>query len=398
MASSWPYAHSGLPNGSPMIRNTLGQYSSMTAPASYPSSALAAAPYSGPMHPMHSLPNTAYPYGPCRQSYPATYGQNFPDDMFQSYGLQQPSHYHQTAHESHLPSLDYLSPEISRQWTPVAVDGRQSHQYFNSDQESSSRFAQPHYSQTNISVSTGTPNAPSGPIFPGLASLKNSLPSLASHRSRTLPVPESQRTSVSHSTNNISSIPGESALPGVPQAFNYRSSIAWNAENAATETNEAASSSASSKVSGTGPTSSNSSSSPQATHKSTAFGFQAVPSSPSGRDVYYAPTSLATTMPATEGQLDQENASFHGRLSKDLKISNQHSTPGLYGYSLGSSTRNGTTSDQMIPDGTLVSGQLYTRLQEPHQSYDNLPALSGEASSHATHRTSISDLSNSRLY
>jgi len=386
MAGSWTYAHCGLPNGSPMVRNSLGQYSSMTAPASYPGSALAAAPYPGSasIHPVHSLSSATFPYGPSRQSYPTAYSHSYADDLFQNYALQQPSHYHPTAQESHLPSLDYLSPEISRQWTPVAVDGRQPQHSLDIDQESSSRLS--------TSVSAGTSNA----LFPGLGALKNYLPSFAPHRSRTLPIPESQRTSISHSTNSVSSISGESAPSGFPQALSYRSGNPWNAEKPALETSEACNGSVSST--GTGSTSINSSSSPQVSQKSTTFGFPAVPSNPSSRENYYTSANISTSAPSIEGTLDPEHATFHGRLSKDPGVSTQHPTSNHYGYSFGSSSRIGATSDQMVPDGTLMSGQLYTRLGEPQQSYENLPALSSGASSHAPYRTSISSLTNNPLY
>jgi len=369
-----------------MVRNSLGQYSSITVPASYPGSALAATPYPGStsIHPVHSLSSATFPYGPSRQSYPTAYSHSYADDLYQNYGLQQPSQYHPAAQESHLPSLDYLSPEISRQWTPVAVDGRQPQHNLDIDPESSNRLG--------TSVSTGTSNA----LFPGLGALKNYLPSFAPHRSRTLPIPESQRTSISHSTNSVSSISGESAPSGFPQALSYRSGNPWNAEKPATETIEASNGSISST--GTGSTSINSSSSPQVSQKSTTFGFQAIPSNPSNRENYYASANISTNTPSAEGSLDPEHATFHGRLSKNPGVSTQQPTSSHYGYSFGSSSRIGATSDQMVPDGTLMSGQLYTRLEEPHQSYENLPALSGGASSHTPYRTSISSLTNNPLY
>lgn len=386
MAGSWTYAHCGLTNGSPMVRNSLGQYSSMNVPASYPGSALAAAPYPGStaIHPVHTLSSATFPYGPSRQSYPTAYSHSYADDLFQNYALQQPSHYHPTAQEAHLPSLDYLSPEVSRQWTPVAVDGRQPQHNLDIDQESSSRLS--------ASVSAGTPNA----VFPGLGALKNYLPSFAPHRSRTLPMPESQRTSISHSTNSVSSISGESAPSGFPQALSYRSGNPWNADKPALETTEVCNGSISST--GTGSTSINSSSSPQVSQKSTTFGFQALPSNPSTRESYYVSANISTSTPSADGTLDPEHATFHGRLSKDTGVTTQQPTSSHYGYSFGSSSRIGATSDQMVPDGTLMSGQLYTRLEEPHQSYENLPALSGGASSHAPYRTSISSLTNNSLY
>ena len=367
--ASWTYAHSGISNSSPMIRNSLGQY-----PA-FAGSNLASTPYSGQNHPMHSLPSNPYPYGPSRQSYPAAYSHShsYSDDVFPNFGLQQTSHYHSTAQEPHLPSLDYLSPEMVRQWTPVAMDDRQPPHSLNLSHESSSRMTPAQHTQP-ISVPVGTSHASGTNLFPGLASLKNNLPSFGSHVSRTLPVPESQRTSISQSS--VSSTSGDSALAGIPQTLSYRPSIPWNAEKGAPE--EASNSSTSSTMSGNGPTSSKSSSSPQAMQKQTALGFQAAASNSSSREMYYGPSSITASMSSTGSQLDPENVTFHGRLAKDHQIANQQQTPGHYGYSLGSSTRAGTTSNQVIQEGTLMNGQIYTRLEEPQQPYENLPALSGE--------------------
>ena len=366
-----------------MVRNNLGQYSS------YPASALTTTPFPGPVHPLHSYSTTTYPYAASRQSYPAAYNHGFSDDMFQNYELQQPTPFPSTTSEPHLPSVEYITPDSSRQWTPVAVAGRQSNQSLNLDQESSSRLTQHHYAHPLAVSAAATPNTSGSVMFPGLGSLKNYLPSFASHGSRTLPVPESQRASISHGANRVSSVSGES---GIHHTLNFRPGLPWNNEKGPND--EASNSSASSTISG-GGTSGNSTS-PEATYKSTSLAFQGTEPNQSGRGTYYAPSNTATNTPSTGGQLDPETATFHTRLSQDAEVPNQQQSTRHYGYSLGNSTRNGT-NDSMISDGTLMSGQLYTRLEEPQQSYESLPALSGEAS-HASYRTSVSNLTNARLY
>lgn len=372
---SWPYSHPGLPNSSTMVRNSLGQYSS------YPgNNTLTTTSYPTPIHSLHSLSNTAYPYGPTRQSYPTAYNHGFPDDIYQTYDLQPSSNYHPAAQEAHLPALDYLSPEISRQWTPVSMNSRQSQQTLSMDQDTSGRMTQVQYSQPST-VSASIP-------FPTLGVLGASLPPFVS-RGRTLPMPDSQRSSVGHSTNSISSNSGENTTP---QTLSHRHSVAWTSEKIAND--ETSTSSASSTISGNG--SGGNSSSPQVTQKPTAMSFQTIATNPSSRDVYYGASNATTSLASAESRLDPENTTFHRRLSKAPDVSSQQQSSSHYGYSLGSSTRNGT-SDQGVANGTLMSGQLYNPLEEPQQSYENPPALSSETS-HAGYRTSVSSLTDDRLY
>lgn len=364
MEGSWPYASHGLPNS--IYRNGLSPYASMSTSTQWP----------GPMHGMHGFASTTYPYG-ARQSYPSsTYSTSLPDDMFQGYSLQQQSSgYHPPiTRDSPLPSLDYLSPEVSRQWPSVTPTlSRQAHHGISLDQENShTRLTQP---QTTSAF--------------GLGSLETNLPTFIPPRSRTLPMPDRQRTSISHS----SILSSDNPLSGASQTLSYRSSLPWM-DKGGTESNETSNSSTSS---GLDPASSNASSSPHATQKATSFSVHGIPSSSTGREIYYSPPSATTSigLPSGEDQLESENASFQGRLNREHGISNHQPSSSHYGYSLGRSTRAGA-SNHLVADGTLMNGELYTRLEpQSAQSYeDAVPALSGGPSN--AYRSPISSRSNAR--
>ena len=391
MASTWSYPHPGLVHESSMSRDTgsLGQYPSSQVPATYPGSSLATASLPASMHSVNSISGAAYPYGPSRQSYPSSYGHNFSDDVFQGYSLNQSAQFQHPAHESHLPSLEYVTPDLARQWTPVAAEVRQPPQSFGVDQDGSTRYGPLAYSHSNIAVhasDTSVPADRSG-MFPRMSNLESHLPSLIPRKSRALPVPESRRPSISHSTNAMTGVADPTASLGIPQNLGYRPSIPWSTEGSATESNEASNSSTSSTMSGRDFVASDSSSSPRATHKSAAFDPQPTPSSSSGRGSYYTPSTT-----------DSEAVSYLGRLSKGHKMGYHGADPSHYSYSLGSDMRNDTTSS-LIQEGTLVSGQQYTRLGHPDhpQSFDD-PSLHEQRDSPAPHKTSIPSTSNRRAY
>ena len=388
IASSWSYPHPAIEHGSPISRDgsSLGQYPPPQAPSSFQGSSLAAASLPASVHSVHGLSGASYPYGPSRQSFPSSYGHNFSDEIFQNYSL---------AHESHLPSLGYGAPDTSRQWAPVSAEVRQTHQNFPVDHESSNRYSQVAYSQSQNAIPADASGAVdrSG-MFPRMSTLESHLPSLIPRKSRALPVPESKRPSVGHNTNAATGVTDPNPPLGIPPSLSYRSSIHWTTEGSAMETTEASNSSTSSSMSNRDPTAGHSSSSPQATHRSAAFDLRPMPSTSSGQGSYYAPSSMATL----SSNIDSESASYLSRFPKSHKVGYQHAEPSHYGYSLGSDMRN-DANDPMISEGTLVNGQQYTRLHEADhsRSYEDL-ALPQEGNSQASHRISISSISNRRPY
>ncbi|KAL8828081.1 MAG: hypothetical protein Q9191_002798 [Dirinaria sp. TL-2023a] len=393
MASTWSYPHPGLAHGSPVSRDNggLAQYSSTQVPASYPGSSLAATSLPASMHPVSSFSGTAYPYGPSRQSYPSSYGHSFSDDMFQGYSFNQSAQFQHPSHDSQLPSLDYVNPDLARQWTPVAPGARQSSQSFSIEQEGSTRYGPLAYSHSSIAVhpDASVPADRSG-MFPRMSNLESHLPALNPRKSRALPAPASRRASISHSTNAMTGVTDPTAPLGMPQNLNYRSSIPWTTEGPAAENNEGSSSSTSSTMSGRDLVASNFSPSPQVAPKSAHFDPQPISSGSSGRASYYTPLTMTTLPP----NMDTEALS---KFSKGHKMGYHTAGTGHYGYSLGSDARNDTSP--MIPEGTLVSGQHYTSLGQsnPLHAYEER-ALSEEKSSPVPHRTSTPGTSTRRAH
>ena len=317
-----------------------------------------------------------------RQNYSTNQGW-LPEDIAETYSLSSPQ-YTMSAQESHLPSLNYTSPEMSRAWVPLPAS-RQPNQGFHMDQEGSSKYATPSYSLPSATLPTRTTGAQEGNShFPAMNAMKTSLPSYSIPGSRILPAPDSNRGSISSkSQSNAPVLIAEDASTSLSQSLSYRSAVPWNSGHTGTEAQQhSTGSSTSSTVSGTDGVSSNSSASPQIMQKPAFFDYR--PAQQDRASEYNSAYSLSSTT-SLRRHAGLDSSVFPGELSSDSILPSQDSSSSQYTYTLGNSPES--------QKGTLVNGQSYTRLQEPQhsQSLEALDHLTSQAATYSTHRTSISN-------
>ena len=317
-----------------------------------------------------------------RQNYPTNHAW-LSEDIAETYSLSSPQ-YTMSAQESHLPSLNYTSPEMSRAWVPLPAS-RQPNQGFHMDQEGSSKYAAPSYSLPSATLPTRTTGPPDGHSrFPAMNAMKTSLPNYSVPGSRILPAPDSNRGSISNKSQaNASVLMAEDAGTSLSQSLDYRSAVPWSSGHTGTEAHQnSTGSSTSSTVSGTDGVSSNSSTSPQMTQKPGFFDYRPAQQD---RASDYSSTYSLSSAASLRRHAGLDSSVFPGELPSDSLLPSQDASSSQYTYTLGNS-----------PDsqkGTLVNGQSYTRLQEPQhaQSLDVLDHLTSQAATYPTHRTSISN-------
>lgn len=380
--TSWGYQHSGILSRS---SSAISTFPAMTAPASYPGSSVAAPSYPSStslmrLHPVGNHTGISYANG-SRPPYPINYS-GFSDDMSEPYGMPElPSpQYQLQGQESHLPSVNYSSPDMSRSWIPVS-NARQAHN-FTLEPEGSSKYVNPSFPMPSAPLSTATTLASKHSHFPAMNTLETSLPTCDQIHNRVLPALGSKMASASKGHRNPSILSGDGIGTSIPTPLNYRSGTSWGTDNNGNDGNQhsVASSTSSTISNNVEDPGSNSSSSPQMSQNSTSFGYRP---GQHDRDSNYNSTYNSSTTALLERQVGLDSG-LSAELSNDHIIPGQDSSSNQYTYSLGSSTKHSA--------GTLVNGQSYMRLQEPPniQSFDNLNHL-GHTTTYHPHRASISE-------
>lgn len=304
-----------------------------------------------------------------------------PEDITDPYSLSS-TQYTVPTQDSHLPSLNYTSSEMSRGWTPIPGP-RQTQQGYHMDQEGPSKYATSSCSLPSTALMACTTGVPEGHSqFPAMNTLKSSLPSYSVHGSRILPVPESKRGSTSKNHPNASVFVAEDTATGLPQSqsLGYRPGLLWNPDHTVTDNQHSAGSSTSSAASGTEGVSSNSSSSPQMSQKPSSFGYRQVHQD-RGSD-FSSTYNMSSTAPMKR-HTGIDISGFPNEVSNDNILPSQDTSQSQYTYNLGNSAED--------PKGALVNGQSYTRLQEPQhaQSYEPVNHYTPQTSAYQKHRTSI---------
>ena len=374
---SWNYQHPGLSRNSSAVNN----FSAMTAPASYPGSSIAATSYPSTTSFVRSVPMTShaassYPSG-SRQSYPLTYT-GFSDELTDSYGMNglSSTQYNLQGQDSHLPSVNYNPPEMSRSWASIP-NSRQLQQNFTSEPDGPSRFPNSSFpfpsglAPTNPNLVSNEPTR-----FPAMNTLKVSLPRYDVNR--ILPALGS-KGSIGKALRSAPMLPTDATGISIPH---YRSSICGNTEHNGNDGNQhSAGSSTSSTMSNTEEPGSNSSSSPQLSQKPTAFGYH---HRQHDRETTFGSTYVPTSAGLVERHAGLDNHGLDAELSSDQMLSGHDSSSHQYTYNLGNSSKHA--------QGTLVNGQNYVHLQEPQhtQSFDSLNPLNHTAP--YNHRSSISSV------
>lgn len=406
--SVWPYPSSGSVSASAMsqIGSSMGPYSIGQAPSLAP---MTPASFTASSHYPRTPSGHNYTFSapPTRQVYAPAYGMGYGDDLSDAYSQQSPPYM--------LPSQDtlgmnnfYGSQDALRTWNPISQSSKISHSGLFLDQDSPPSYGVSQLSYLSSSVprqSAVTTDASS--FFPAMTSLVSSLPMAGSTGDRTLPNPAAGRpymqqgnmNGFSHG-NTVDAIPLNSY--GSSQGLTYKSTAPWGPETVTT----AGSQSSTSTMSGTNMLMDTSSSkSSTANPQETAFGYIALSGTPpadlSAPAIVYNTPRLPNSV-TNPNHPSSVMSSLPRTSSKDSLLQSHGSSSNLYSYSNDTTPKRGSFGNSATSDGTLVSGQQYTRLRHPkpqHTASSNAHRRdSFESRSQVLPRTSISSISNARGY
>lgn len=339
---------------------------------------------------------------PSRHMYSSNYGTSFGDDPFDQYTMTN-GQYLMPMHMQELQtsSSGYAAPDSSRHWTPIPNNRVTLAPSF--DTESTIRCGSSALPLMNSSGSSASSVATDvSSAFPTMGSLATSLPLHPANVNRTLPNPTSKKVSRDSSSVVSQGILNEpSVATNIPPNLNYRS---WEHDHiAAGGTLTSTASTPVSTVGSADRANSKPSASPRGSQDTSSYGFIPLPSNPIATNHVppisgFLPNNSAESTNSTESYLGMSNATFSGGLSGETMLSSQSSSS-LYGYSIGSGTRNGSITDSTGPEGTLVGGLPYNQLRQPQSQATAAIEASNRSSfesSRPTHRTSISSTNNAR--
>lgn len=346
--------------------------------------------------------NLPWVSAPARQVYRPSLGVNYSEDYIEPYNMQSPQ-YLLPSQDSQVSGVNYGTQDLSRNWTPLAMTSRISQNGSFLDQDVHPRYGTSTFPYLNSSASAVTADA-SSLSFPAMGSLATSLPVPSSNADRILPTPTPKNVPVNSTNNGLHMVSDTNSYAS--QGNSYKASVPWAAESVTTggTQNSTATTVAVDTNSVTGA-SRHKSPSPPSSSQETSFGYIPISHSPPAISAMPASEYSSNSVPTATRGIDGYGSSAHSvlnGLSGDTLIPSHNSSSNLYSYSVGSNTRRGSNADTATSDGTLVSGQPYTRLRQPQPthttSFDTLRRNSGERSSRITHRTSISSNDNNRHY
>ena len=375
--------------------------------------ALGQGPSLAPMTPASFASSNHYPRTPSghgytysapanRHAYVSAYELGYGNDPADAYSQQSPP-YMLPSQELGMSSI-YGSQEALRTWNPITQSSKLSHSGLFLDQDSP-----PSYGVSQLSyLSSSAPRHPvattdTSSFFPAMTSLVSSLPMAVSNGDRTLPNPTVGRAHVPQANSNGFSH-GDSAeaipLTSYPssQGLTYKSNVPWGPEMV---TSGGSQSSTTSMLMDTS-SSKSSTSNPQ----ETSFGY--IPLSGNSPTELAAPGILYNTPRLPNSVINPSNhsssalSSLPRTGSKDSLLQSHGSSSNLYSYSSENTSKRGSFGDSGTSEGTLVSGQQYTRLRQPQPQHavssDVFRPDSFEARSQVGPRTSLSTISNARGY
>ena len=367
----------------------------------YSSGMIPAVSYAGSVHhsripSLNGPPITPYSTAPGSQT--SIYKGNFSDDLFDSFYNIQPVQYPGPLQETQVPTTSYNTQDSGRTWTPIAPSSKSSFSGSSFDPDSSLRYAPLGFSHMNPSPVTAV-SADGNSLFPGMSALAGSLPPSSSDR--TLPNPNTKRASLISNGSLSQGVLGESNSLGLATSLNYKPNASWSSISGSSSSGQVSSTSTSvSAISAAVPTNGKPSSSPRGSQDGTQYGYIPLSRSPSSSLTaarvadYDSAISLPTSSASMENSLGLTESAFHNGFSSDDMLPSHNSSSGLYSYSIGSGTKNGSLGDSMASEGPLSNGTQYTRLRQSQpqhaNSFDPLRTDSVNAGSHAPQRTSIS--------
>ena len=382
------------------IASSLGQ---VTANSFNLTTSIAPAVYSSNIHyprvhPTHTYPSV-YPGTTARHQYFPGYHSGLADASFDPYNIQ-PSQYISPAQDSPSSTATYGAAEPVRHLLPAAGFHRPSHGIA-LEQDGRSKYGMSSIPYMNSSGSTTSGASDGSSIFPTMEALASSLPAPIVNSDRILPNPASS-TMLNASGSTLGSALGSlgDAIPFLSsQPTSARSAMPWSPERITTGGSQHSTSSTSLSTIGLiGTTSSKSSSSPTECQSTSTFGYIPIAQSSSSNGT--GPT-VSTSTASFDDQVSSSYVSYSSTSSNDHLLRSHDSSSNLYTYGIGGdSGKRGSIAESTTSDGTLLSGQPYTRLRPTQPlsapSYDDLRQESSEPTSRSTQRTPVSNVANSR--
>ena len=394
----WNYAT----NGTSQLGSSLGQFPSSSSMSTsipqgsyYPSTN----PYARVPYPS-GVSNLHYPNIATRQSLGSSFTPNLSDEAFDQYSIQSPQ-YLLPNQDPQLPTTSFTMQEMTRNWTPMGATSRPHQPSLGFEQDTASRYGNsgfPYYSSMSSGVSTTIDGLSLVPAMTGLVMSQVPVPS-----GRTLPNPSEKRSSQMPSTNVLRNSSGDFTTGDPTNRTSYKSTAPWGSELVVTGGTQRSTSNASqNNMNAIGSASSKSSGSPRCTQETT-FGYTL--------PISHSPPPVAVTQASVYGShhltsstqmSNQLGSVLQPSISSESLISSHGSSSNLYGYSMGSGTKNGSYTDSAESDGTLVSGQPYNSLRQMQpQHITSLEPVRRESldkNSPLVQRGSITSVSNSKRF
>ena len=339
--------------------------------------------------------NLPWVAGPARPAYRSNFGLNYSEDYIEAYNMQSPQ-YLLPSQDSQVSGINYGAQDLSRNWTPMAMSRISQNGSF-LDQDIHSRFGPSSFPYLNSPTSAVDTSL----TFPAMHSLATSLPVPAD---RILPTPTPKNVPGSSMNNGIQMLSDANSYAS--QANSHKASVPWGPESVTTGGSQSSTATTVSiDTSSVIGVSRQKSSSPPPSSQETSFGYIPISHSPPAISAItssdYTSSNPPTATRGIEGYGSSAHSALNG-LSSDTMMPSHNSSSNLYSYTVGSSTRRGSNADTTTSDGTLVSGQPYTRLRQPQPqhatSLDTLRRDSVDRGSRIAHRTSISSLDNNRHF
>ncbi|KAI9777530.1 MAG: hypothetical protein M1839_008824 [Geoglossum umbratile] len=343
---------------------------------------------------------------PSKAAYPSPYGTGYTDD--DPYNLNTPPYM--------LPSQDNLSVgnaygphDTLRGWGPMGQNSKPINGGLFLDQDSSPSYGSAHlpYLHPVISrIPSATTDGSS--LFPAMTSLVTSLPAPATSGDRVLPNPALGRPQTSNTTLITAAATSGDSLNyyGSTQPVGYKSSLAWSCDSSVSVGGQGPAMATPSASSGTMTPSTRKGSATNFTDTSLGYiSISAAPESPNSTTpaLSYAPTSLPAPVTQSNNYSSSTTPAFPAS-SSNTALLPSHSSGHMYSYNTESSgSKTDSVGDASASEeGTLVSGQTYTRIRQPQLqhpvSLDGLRRPSLELRPYPVQRSPVNGLTTGKGY
>ncbi|KAH0557091.1 hypothetical protein GP486_005119 [Trichoglossum hirsutum] len=357
--------------------------------------------------PSQGYSGSNYSAMPSKAAYPGTYGAGYNDD--DPYNLHAPPYMLPNQDSLTLGSA-YAPHDTLRGWGPMAQHNKPTSGGLFLDQDSSPSYGSGHLPYLNPVVSRiPSTTTDSSSLFPAMTSLATSLPTPSTAGDRVLPNPAIGRPQTSATALiTTGTTAGSDSLNyyGSTQPVSYKSSHAWNCDGPVSVGSQGPT--LATPPTGSGPLTSPTRKGSSTDFTDTSLGYISISTTPeSPSSTAPALSYNSASLPAPVAQSSNYSSSVTSAFppsSSNTALLPSHSTGQLYTYSTDSnvskrdSIGGATTSDE----GTLVSGQTYTRIRQPHLrhpvSVDGLRRASLELRPYPVQHSPVNGLTTGKGY